>query len=78
MEEYRAARESMTCNQANGIYRLIDGYFLITNIIVTLLSFRADNLIYVHNEASCYNKCKFASSLEAHLKPLRMSIRHDC
>lgn len=82
MGEQRAVRESIVSNQADGIYWGIDDHLPITNIVVRLHSFCADNLLYIHNPALGYNKCKFNSALEAALmiksKNINGEISHAC
>ncbi len=54
----------------------------IVDNIVCLHSFYADKLIYVHNTALGYNKCKFNSTLEAALmiksKSINGEMSHAC
>jgi hypothetical protein len=76
MGEQIAARESICKNQADGTYLGIDGNLRI-NYIVCLHSFTANKLIYVHNAAFGYNKCKFNSILEAALMIKRKGISGD-
>jgi predicted Co/Zn/Cd cation transporter (cation efflux family) len=73
MGEHRAELESIESNQFGDAYVVIDGHLSIADNIVCLLSFHVDKLIYVHTQPFWYNKCKFASSLEAQLKPLKES-----
>ena len=67
MGEQRAARERIDSNKTSIINFVIDDHLPITGNIVYLHSFQADKLIYVHNYAFCYNKCKFADTLESAL-----------
>ena len=67
MGERTAIQGSIVCNQAGYVYFGIDDYLLITNSIACLRSFCAGNLIYVHNNAASYYKCKFDPALEAAL-----------
>ena len=82
MGEQRAVGESIVSNQADGINLGIDYHLPITRNVLHLHSFCADNLIYIHNTALGYNKCKFNSILEAALMIKRKSINgdisHDC
>jgi len=73
MGEHRATRESMESNQFDEAYVAIDDHLSIADNIICLLSFHTDKLIYVHTKAFWYYKRKFASSLEAQLKPLKES-----
>lgn len=82
MEEQRAIRESIVGNQANGIYLGIDDQSPAVDNIVCLHSFFADKLIYVHNNATGYNKCKFNTIPEAALmiksKSISGEMSHAC
>jgi hypothetical protein len=82
MGEQRAIRESIVGNQANGIYLGIDDQSPAVDNIVCLHSFFADKLIYVHNNALGYNKCKFNTIPEAALmfksKSINGEMSHAC
>ena len=82
MGEQRAVRGSIVCNQADNVYFGIDDHMPITDYIACLQSFCADSLIYVHNNAVGYNKCKFNSALEVALmiesKSINGEILHAC
>ena len=67
MGEQRAVRERIDTNKSNIISMAIDDHLPITETIVYLHSFQADKLIYVHNYAFCYNKCKLGATLESAL-----------
>ena len=77
MGEQRATRESMVSNQVDDIYFVTDNHLPITDNIVCLRSSCADKLIYVHNNALGYNKCKFNSTLEAALMFKSKSINGE-
>jgi hypothetical protein len=82
MGEQRAIRESMVSKKVDGIYLRIDNNLSITDDVVYLHNFCADNLKYVHTNALGYNNCKFDSTLEEALmvksKGINGEISHAC
>lgn len=77
MGEQRAIRERIGSNKSSIISFVIDNQLPITKKIVSLHSFNADNLKYVHNYASCYNKCRFGSTFEASFMVENGERTHD-
>ena len=67
MGEQKATRESLSY-KPDEICMPLDDHFSVAENVVCLFSFRADNLMYVHGAAFCYNNCKFGSALGAALK----------
>lgn len=64
MGEYRAIAESIL-----GEYAFIAGNVCLPTLhyVGVLYSFISDKFIYVHTNASCYNKCKIYSALASAL-----------
>ncbi len=81
MGEDIAARVSIYDNQAAGTYLGVDGNLSI-NDTVSLHSFVANKLIYVHNAVFGYNRCRFNFTLEAALmfkgESIDGEIPRDC
>jgi hypothetical protein len=77
MRKLRAAKESIAANQGDGIYSELDSHLSAINDIFCLRTYFADNLIWPHEYAFEYKKCKFNSTLEVALTIKSKSINGE-